>query len=231
MGQFRRAYDPDEPHPFRFNNEDDSVDIQLFKDIYEEGVYLYGSDIVYIRTTNDQLEPIFGEHLAKRLESGTPLRAFIEQTEGWEGLGDTFSKYGLRNSDDFTMHMAKVTFEDLGWVPKVGDVIYHVTAKRLWEVEWIKDDLAPTSFMPLGKYIAYSIGCKTYKHDHATASEEILADDNLHIERITNTLFGTDGAGDQTTTPMIQTELDNHNTKIQDDANTFIDASEIDPLG
>lgn len=223
MGRFRKPRDL-KTHQFRFNNEQDVVDIELFKDIYEEAVHLYGSDLIYIRKENFRVEDVFGEHLSQVLEQAVPVRAFVEQQEGWDGMGNLYSKFGLRNQDEMTVHLSKGMFQDLGIVPKNGDLIYHVVSARLWEIENVRDDIVPT-FHPLGKHVSYVLGCHTYVHDHADAAEAIMDSTNEHVQNIVQTLFSDSTDSMPIKEPIIRNE------PIKSESDKVMDRSECDPLG
>ena len=229
MGFFRRQLDAtSNVHPFRFNNEDDTVDVELFKDIYEECTNLYGTDVIYIPVEHFHVEDAFGEHLSEVLQKGIPMRSFIEQAEGWEGISDIYSKFGLRNQEDMTFHIAKNVMHDHGVQPKAGDILYLLTTKQLWEVESLDDDKTP-SFHPLGKFISWNIFCKAYVFDHADASEEFLEDPSEHVQLIKDVLFNDSTA--ENIDVIDVTDKNEFIEEIKQSANNFIDDEESDPLG
>lgn len=228
MGFFRRKYDDtNNPYPFRFNNEEDVADIEFFKDIYEEGINLHGQDLVYIPVEHFRQEDTFGEFLSESLQKGRPMRGFCEQTEGFEGISDIYSKFGLRNQEDCQIHIGKNTIQDLEIQPKAGDIIYMVVTKQLWEIESLSDDKTP-SFHPLGKFISWTFFCKNYVFDHADASEEFLADTNEDMALLKSQLFndGTDAANNIDIIDVVD-----KNDFIDEVKGDFIDDDEYDPLG
>jgi hypothetical protein len=227
MGFFRRKYDEDNPHPFRFNNEDDTVDVELFKDIYEEATNLYGTDVVYIPVEHFQIEDTFGEYLSESLQKGVPMRSFVEQTEGWEGISDIYSKFGLRNQEDMSFHIGKNVIAEYEIEPKAGDIIYMVTTKQLWEIESLSDDKSP-SFHPLGKFISWTFFCKAYVFDHADASEEFLTDENEDMQLLKSQLFNDSTAVEDNIDVI---DVTDKNEFIEEIKGEFIDDEESDPLG
>jgi len=226
MGMFRRPMDGPDGYPFKMNKEELSADIQLMNDLFEEGVVLYGNDIVYIRQEYLNVEDTFGEHLTKILDKATPMKAFIENVDAWDGEGDMFSKFGLRNMEEMRMHIPKNMFHDLSWYPRVGDVVYLPVARALWEIESVHDDKDNT-FRPLGQFVSYIIGCKSYLFDHVEASEELMADTNEHVESITEVLFGDN---DEVSVD-VKYDVDQKNDPIEQAARVIVDDSEKDPLG
>lgn len=225
MGMFRRSMDSTDGYPFKMNKEEMSADIQLMNDLFEEGVVLYGNEIIYIRQEYMNEENVFGEHLTKILDKATPMMAFVENTDGWDDVGDMFSKFGYRNMEQMRIQIPKNMFHDLSWYPRVGDVIYLPVAKNMWEIESVHDDKENT-FHPLGQHVSYQIGCKSYLFDHVEASDELMADDNEHVESITSVLFG-----DGTSETAVDFDVDQKNDPIEQAKEGIVDDSEDDPLG
>lgn len=228
MGFFRKPDTGDGSHPFRFNQQVPTADVELLKDIYEEGVQLNGDPIIYIEAGYNKIESTFGEHLIHSLKHAHEFYGFIEQTESWEGMGDMFSKFGLRNQEEMTISIPKNTFYDLGFAPKIGDLIFHKVSKKLWEVEHPRDD-QDSSFRPLGQYIAFVLTCKSYRFDHAEASEEFATSENEHIQTIHEVLFGDGEKFDN----AVVSDIEEKNEKFEKQIKTakIIDNSETDPLG
>ncbi len=228
MGQFRRPDTGVNSHPFRMNKQLPGEDVELLKDIFSEGTQLYGDPIVYIQKEYAEAENTFGEHLIQTMTDVHEMNAFIEQTEGWDGMGDMFSKLGLRNQEEMTAHVPKNTFYDLGFQPKIGDIIYHVTSKQMWEIESAVDDVGAT-FHPLGQHVAFVLSCKSYRFDHIEASEEFQQSENEHVQAINAVLFG-DGSEVENAHDF---EIEQKNDKLDVEIieQDIIDDDESDPLG
>jgi len=228
MGQFRRPSYGNKAHPFRMNVQTPTADIELMKDLFEEGVQLYGDPLIYIQKEFTEEEATFGEHLIETMKDVHHLFGFVEQTDGWEGTGEMFSKFGIRSMDEMTVHIPKNTFFDLGFQPKIGDLIYHKISKKLWEIEDPKDD-KDYSFMPLGQYVAFILGCKAYRFDHVEAGPEFQQSEDEHIQTINEVLFGDGTVQDNAHDVEIEEKNDKLDTEIIEQ--NIIDDSEDDPLG
>lgn len=228
MGQFRRPNKGVGSHPFRMNKQLPTADIELFKDLFGESVQLYGDPIIYIQKEYAEAENTFGEHLIQTMTDVHEMYAFVEQTEGWEGMGDMFSKFGLRNQEEMTLHIPKNSFYDLDFKPKIGDIIYHVTSKMMWEIEDPKDDVE-YGFHPLGQHVAFILGCKAYRFDHIEASEEFQQSENEHIQAINDVLFGDGSEIENAHEFEIEQKNDKLDVQITDQ--DIVDDDETDPLG
>jgi len=228
MGFFHKPDKGIGSHPYRLNKQLPTADLELFKDIFTEGTQLYGDPLLYVQKEYADAEDVFGEHLIHTMSDVHEMYAFVEQTEAWDGLGEMFSKFGIRNEEEMTIHIPKNTFYDLNFTPKIGDIIYHKIAKQMWEIESIADDKDYT-FHPLGQHVAFILNCKAYRFDHAERSDEFIQSEDEHIKTINEVLFG-DGSVVEN---AVDFEIEQKNVKIDnviiDDS--VIDNSEEDPLG
>jgi hypothetical protein len=185
-------------HPFKMN---DNYDINAageaftYNQIYGEITYLYGSDVVFMpRTTNDS-EPIFGEYLASKIETGYPMRLLPEDVTSWNGGEDLYSKFGLQTQDTVTFNCPKLTFEQVYNItqlyPKAGDLIYYIKGKKLFEIQHVEDEIQP-GFYVFGNRNSYQIKCKVYSYDHmevatnSTIPAEVSLLNNLVLQDETN---------------------------------------------
>lgn len=231
MGQFRRAPRGAKAHPFRFNKQIPTNDSEFLKDIFEEGTQLFGDPLIYIQKEYADVENTFGEHLIHTLSDSHEIWGFVEQTEGWDGMGDMFSKFGLRNQDEMTVHIPKNSFFDLGFAPKIGDLIYHVISKKLWEIENPRDD-EEYGFHPLGQHVAHILSCKSYRFDHAEASEQFATSENEHIQTIHDVLFGDETEPEfEETAHEKEVKKKNDSLDVQVVKQDIVDNTETDPFG
>jgi hypothetical protein len=185
--------------PFRFNGYYDisqANEANTFDNIMCEANNLYGHDVVYIEREVGTAEPIFGEYLASKLTTGTPLRMYLEENQGWGGNAtDMYSKFGLQVTDEATFHCPITTFSkakddyyinstipstgyNLGsFAPKMGDLIYFVKGNKLFEIQHIENEATP-GFYAYGNRNAYVFKCKTYTYD----SMEVMQDETIPTE-------------------------------------------------
>jgi hypothetical protein len=191
--------------PFKFNAYYDlnqANEANTFDNIMCEANNLYGHDLIYIEREVGTAEPIFGEYLASRLTTGTPIRMFLEETTGWAGNAtDMYAKFNLQVTDEATFHCPITTFcrakddiyiQETGlpasgfpasgyalgeFFPKVGDLIYFLKGRKLFEVLHIENEATP-GFYSFGNRNAYVFKCKTYTFDHM----EVMEDSSIPLE-------------------------------------------------
>lgn len=164
-------------YPFLFNNEKNNIEVNTFLDIFDECVYLYGTDVKYIKIENKNEEPIFGEYLKKILSNSINIRMFMEELSEFGGQSDLYSKFGLKITDEATLYISKrMIKENYGIVPMVGDLIFLEKASKLFEIQHIEDE-APSGFYPLGKNFVLKFSLKMYKYDNQEINSSL--DDNI----------------------------------------------------
>jgi len=185
--------------PFKFNAYYDinqANEANTFDNIMCEANNLYGHDLIYIEREVGTAEPIFGEYLSAKLTTGTPIRMFLEETQGWAGNAtDMYTKFGLQVTDEATFHCPITTFtrakddmyinSDLpasgyalsAFYPKQGDLVYFLKGRKLFEILHIENEATP-GFYSFGNRNAYVFKCKTYTFDHM----EVMADESIPAE-------------------------------------------------
>lgn len=198
-------------HPFLWNNQRNNLEVDTIQGIYEEATYLYGTDLVYVKRTLSQEEPIFGEFLSKVSTEGVPIRLFVEQVEQFDG-GDMYSKFGLQLSDEMTVYGPKITFQDAEILPKPQDLILHVPSQKLFEITHVVDDREGAAFYPMGRNFSYKLTCKIYSHDYSETADVINVPEIANLDLVNDEDF------------------DLQNQEVQDSGSTFIDTTENDPL-
>jgi hypothetical protein len=172
--------------PFKFNGYYDlteSNEANTWDNILAESIHLMGHDVVYIERQVNVVEPTFGEFLAGQLSLGTPMRMFLEETQGWGGsAADMYSKFGLQVTDECTFHASITAFTnskgpDVKFFPKQGDLIYFLKGKKLFEIQHIENETQP-GFYSFGNRNEYTFKCKVYTYD----SMEVLVNETIPEE-------------------------------------------------
>lgn len=218
--------------PFKMNAVYDiggSNEASLYNSVYTEFAWLYGTDIVFIERETYDAEPVFGEFMGKAFTRGTPMRLFVEETDGWGGGGgDQYTKFGIEVTDECTIFCPKITFEQArpGLYPKYHDLIYVPKAKKLFEIKHIEDELPPAFYL-LGNRSGYVFTCKTFVYDHS----EIIAGDGIPEEIVALDKLILDVNNAPVYEEINKTETEKTNDPIQTIAHSgLLDNSEVDPL-
>ena len=105
----------------------------LYEDIIIESLKIYGQDVYYLPRDIINEDKILGEDVPSRFNSAYKVEMYIENTEGFDGEGDLFTKFGVEIRDQatfvvarkrWTQTVARYDNEIQGIRPLEGDVIY-----------------------------------------------------------------------------------------------------------
>ena len=112
----------------------------LYEDIVIESLKIYGQDVYYLPRDLVNEDTILGDDVVSSFNSAHVLEMYIENTEGFDGEGDLFTRFGVEIRDEATF----------------------VVSRRRWNQTVRKWDNEVTSVRPLEGY-----GCSGRPSCHA----------------------------------------------------------------
>src|SRR6056300_47254 len=84
----------------------------LYEDIVIESLKFYGQDVYYIPREIVNKDPIFLDDVPSRFSDAYKIEMYIENTEGFDGEGDLFTKFGIELRDQATFVVARRRWSD-----------------------------------------------------------------------------------------------------------------------
>jgi hypothetical protein len=154
----------------------------LYEDLIIESLGIYGQDVYYIPRTLVNRDSILNEDPAGKFDDAYLLEMYIENTEGFEGAGDLYSKFGLEIRDDATFIVSRRrwetrvgTFSDnvVDPRPQEGDLIFLPMTNSFFEITFVEDD---SPFYQLSNLPVYKMQCSLFEYsdeDFETGIESI----------------------------------------------------------
>ena len=121
----------------------------MFEDIIIESIKMYGQDVFYMPRKIVQRDTILGEDVESEFNTANTIEMFIENTEGFEGEGNIFQKFGMEIRDEATFIVAKRSWQKLVGVwnsdinddrPREGDLIYLPLSKSFFEISYVEHE-------------------------------------------------------------------------------------------
>ena len=121
----------------------------MFEDIIIESIKMYGQDVFYMPRKIVQRDLILGEDVESEFNTANTVEMFIENTEGFEGEGNIFQKFGMEIRDEATFIVAKRSWQKLVGVwnsdinddrPFEGDLIYLPLSKSFFEISYVEHE-------------------------------------------------------------------------------------------
>ena len=115
----------------------------LYEDIVIESLKMYGQDVYYLPRDLVNEDRVLGDDPESSFNSSHVIEMYIENTEGFEGEGDLFTRFGVEIRDEATFVVARKRWEQTvqrydneitSTRPSEGDLIYFPLGKRIFEM-------------------------------------------------------------------------------------------------
>jgi len=118
----------------------------LYENIIIESIKMYGQDVQYMPRTLVAEDKIFGEDVASRFDNAYTIEMYLENTDGFDGDQDLFTRFGVEIRDRATLHVSKKRWNSTAGLyvdydrPREGDLIYLPLSDQVFEIMRVIDD-------------------------------------------------------------------------------------------
>lgn len=205
----------------RYGNESNLLD-----DLVIESIRMYGVDTVYLTRSLEAVDEILNEDDLSIFNAAYEMEMYIKSVDGFAGEGDFLSKFGLTIRDQITFTVAYRTFERYATRidptkirPNEGDLIYFPMNQKFFKIMHVEHE---SVFYQMGALNVFDLKCELFEYGNErfeTGREEVdTYYDKIKTEKVSNLdeLNIID--------PIAK------NIFFEEEADTFIDFSEIDPF-
>ena len=143
----------------------------LYEDLVIESLGIYGQDVYYIPRTIVNRDTILNEDPASTFDDAYLMEMFIENTEGFDGAGDLYSKFGLDIKDEATFVVSRRRWDDRVGVfhsavenprPTEGDLIFLPMTNNFFEISFVEDE---QPFYQLSNIPTYTMKCSLFEYN------------------------------------------------------------------
>ena len=141
----------------------------LYEDLIIESLKIYGQDIYYLPREIVSNDDLLGEDRASKFDDAYMIEGYIEGTEGFEGQGDLYSKFGLEVRDEVNFVISRKIWDryigfdsDAGDRPKEGDLIFLPLSNKFFEVMFVEHE---QPFYQLSNLPVYRLQCALYEYN------------------------------------------------------------------
>jgi hypothetical protein len=209
-----------------FSNYDFFNEQQLIDDLVIESIQIFGVDTWYIARNVGSMDNVMNEDRLPIFDAAYQMEMYVKTVDGFQGEGDFLSKFGLQIRDQVTFTVAHRTFEKYvtryhqTFVrPREGDIVYMPMNRKFFKVMFVEHE---SVFYQTGTLQVYDVKCELFEYSNERFEtgipliDEAYADYNTTEIEDLETLFDVD--------PIAK------NFIYQEEANTFIDFSEMDPF-
>ena len=142
----------------------------LYEDIIIESLKIYGQDVYYLPRDLIAEDKILGEDIQSRFNSAYKVEMYIENTDGFDGEGDLFTKFGVEIRDQATFIVARKRWsqtvarhdnEIQAIRPLEGDVIYLPLSNSMFQIMAVEHE---QPFYQLSNLPTYKMRCELFEY-------------------------------------------------------------------
>lgn len=157
----------------------------LYEDIVIESLKMYGQDVYYIPRDIVNKDPIFADDIPSRFNSSYRIEMYIENTQGFDGQGDLFTKFGVEIRDQATFIVARKRWsqtvkkydnEITGIRPREGDLVYLTLSNSLFEIMKVEHE---QPFYQLSNLPVYRLQCELFEYNDEQLDTGIESIDDI----------------------------------------------------
>ena len=143
----------------------------LYEDIVIESLKMFGQDVYYLPRTIVNEDRIFGDDVPSKFNSSYKVEMYLENTEGFDGEGDLFTKFGVEIRDQATFVIARRRWtatvsrfdnEISSDRPREGDLVYLPLSNSLFEIMAVEHE---QPFYQLSNLVTYKIRCELFTYN------------------------------------------------------------------
>lgn len=157
----------------------------LYEDIIIETLKIYGQDVYYLPRDLVNEDKILGEDVPSRFNSAYKVEMYIENTEGFEGEGDLFTKFGVEIRDQATFIVSRKRWNQTvsrydneinSSRPREGDVIYLPLSNSMFQIMAVEHE---QPFYQISNLPTYKLRCELFEYSDEDLDTDIEAIDDI----------------------------------------------------
>ena len=142
----------------------------LYEDIVIEALKAYGQNVYYLPRDIVNEDKILGDDPVSSFNSSYMIEMYIENTEGFEGEGDLFTRFGVEIRDEATFVVSRRRWSDTVARydneitvdrPAEGDVIYLPLSKSFFQIMHVEHE---QPFYQLSNLPVFKMRCQLYEY-------------------------------------------------------------------
>lgn len=185
-----------------FFNHAVNTEQHLYEDLVVESLRLYGHETFYLPREIVEEDTILGEDVQSKFGDAYSVEMYIENTDGFEGEGDLFSKFGVRVNDQVTFVISLRSWERFisldsnlatGLRPNEGDLVYLPLSGGLFEIKFVEHE---NPFYQVGKLFVFKLRCELFEYsgedfDTGVSNIDLVEDQQAYSIEMTMESGGT----------------------------------------
>tara|TARA_B100001093_G_scaffold358027_1_gene342617 strand:- start:12229 stop:13347 length:1119 start_codon:yes stop_codon:yes gene_type:complete len=142
----------------------------LYEDLIIESIQFYGQDVYYLPREIINKDKIFLDDVPSRFSESYKVEMYIENTEGFEGEGDLFTKFGIELRDQATFVVARKRWQGLigdflesqKFRPREGDLIFLPVSESIFQIMKVETE---SPFYQLSQLPTFRLQCELFEYN------------------------------------------------------------------
>jgi hypothetical protein len=157
----------------------------LYEDLVIESLKMYGQDVYYLPRTIVNEDRVFGDDVPSRFSASYKVEMYIENTEGFDGEGDLFTKFGVEIRDQATFVVARRRWtstvnrfdNDINSErPREGDLIYLPLSNSMFQIMAVEHE---QPFYQLSNLSVYKLRAELFEYNDEDLDTGVTAIDDI----------------------------------------------------
>ena len=121
----------------------------LYEDIVIESLKIYGQDVYYLPRETVFEDRVFGDEIPAKYNSSYKIEMYIDNTEGFDGEGDLFTRFGVEIRDEATFVVSRRRWsQTIGGDnninserPREGDLIFLPLSNSMFQITHVEHEM------------------------------------------------------------------------------------------
>lgn len=142
----------------------------LFEDLVIEALKMYGQDVYYLPREVVNKDTVLLDDVPSRFGSAYKVEMYIENTQGFDGEGDLFTKFGieLRDQANFIVsrkrwsQMIGSRLSEANFRPREGDLIFLPMSKSIFQIQKVETE---SPFYQLKDLPTFRMTCELFEYN------------------------------------------------------------------
>jgi hypothetical protein len=175
----------------------------VYEDLIIESLKIYGQDVYYIPRTLVNRDTILGEDHSSKFDDAYLIEAYIENSDGFEGSGDLYQKFGLEIRDEATFIISRRQWNSLvgtwnntidGVRPSEGDLLFLPMTNKFFEISFVEHE---QPFYQLSNLPVYKLSCSLFEYNDEDFDTGVEAIDITEVKNAYQVAMFTTHAANQ----------------------------------
>jgi len=172
----------------------------LYEDIIIESLKIYGQDVYYLPRDIINEDKILGEDVPSRFNSSYKIEMYIENTEGFDGEGDLFTRFGIEIRDQASFVVSRRRWDSVvrsydndinAPRPSEGDLLYIPFSRKLFQIMHVEHE---QPFYQLTNLPTYKLRCELFEYNDQNFDTGVEEIDDIEAQNAYEYLLTLDSA-------------------------------------